>query len=522
MRESLRPSEAGTTGPVPGNGSPRRRWRTLACGGALLAAATGLAAISAGSSAAAAPSNPSARTAGVPKLGQWTPIHALPGSNAQGGVPAVWVNAAHEGFVVWPVSFTSGSSHLTYEVATIAADGTVASPKSLFGTAHWNALEASPTLVAEGSSPLLVFQGIRNIGKKDPYQNGCVVGAVASGGSWTLENWSLSGTAMSCNGVTASAEAAESPAGVLSAAWSNTSVYYRIGASPSIPASGSDSSIHLKAWYAYYMGEASDVTGDFYIAWTVGGSSVLPEDGYFVEDASSHGSVEKAPGSGNNSIGPSINQGGRVAIAATNTHGGVFMAYCSNSSKCQVLLWRVGAKLAVTVPRSGDAILPQLAAGPEGRLWIAWVTPQDDRLFVVRTNKADTRFGPVESYKLPFPYGYNSLGLGGGQWGRLDVALNCLNNKAGLEVFTTQVMVPLTVTSAVIVNTHSNFVKFRVSDAGDGVAGAKVVVDGKGATTNVFGDATIYFPKGAPVGTYGITASGFDYLPAHGQLTIKS
>jgi hypothetical protein len=239
-----------------------------------------------------------------------------------------------------------------------------------------------------------------------------------------------------------------------------------------------------------------------------------------VEDVAANGPVERAPGSGANSVGR-VGTFGRLGIASTLSHSGIFLAYCSNGSVCSVLLWRVGALKAVSVPSSANGYNPAVAPGPNGRLWIAWADSKTGKVLVVRTNEADTKFGPVEVYPTPCSF-TPIVALGGGSWGRLDVSMSCTNTHGHVADYATQLLAPLSFSPAhsTIVNSKKNSIVFKVTDVGDPVAGATVHVDGMTAATNSAGTATISFPKGATPGGYQVTVKAPDYYTATGQLTI--
>jgi hypothetical protein len=214
-----------------------------------------------------------------------------------------------------------------------------------------------------------------------------------------------------------------------------------------------------------------------------------------------------------------------VAFAnSTSTHGGIFTAYCSNDSTCsRVLLWRYGAKKAIVVPHGAGARFVALASGPGGRLWVSWYNSRTNRLFTVRTNKADTRFGPVRSYAAPV-FDIQDLSIGGGNFGRLDAVLCATANNFAPVMLTTQSLTALALSprQKTIDNATSNRVTFKVTDAGDPVAGAFVRVAGRVAKTGARGNASIIFAKGAKPGKYGVTATAPDYFSAGATLDVTT
>lgn len=211
-----------------------------------------------------------------------------------------------------------------------------------------------------------------------------------------------------------------------------------------------------------------------------------------------------APGSV--TAGKSLGRDQRTAIAARVGGPGVYVAYCSGYPTCKrALLWRVGAKKALPAGGSPDVEDVNVAPGPEGRLWVMWHDGQSSRtLFVRRTNKAASRFGPIVRVKPPG--GTTSIWKvkGEGSLGALDLLASVSTGKA-LATWHTQVRPPLSLSAKRTKTT----VTFRVTDAGDPVAGAKVNVAGKTLTTNANGVATTKLGGAAKA-----TASKGSYAPA--------
>lgn len=143
-----------------------------------------------------------------------------------------------------------------------------------------------------------------------------------------------------------------------------------------------------------------------------------------------------------------------------------------------------------------------------------------------RTNEADTAFGPVETYSTRC-WGYPPLiGLGGGRWDRLDVAMQCVVNrpKIALEEFVTQTLAPLSALPAAqsFENSKAQTATFTVTDVGDPVPGATVSIPGKGisATTGLAGTAKLALPKGMAPGHYAVTITAPNYLPALAHVIV--
>ena len=165
---------------------------------------------------------------------------------------------------------------------------------------------------------------------------------------------------------------------------------------------------------------------------------------------------------------------------------------------------------------------PLRAAGPDGRIWVAWYNEDKNTLSLVRSNKGVTAFGPVTT--LPTSCAEHGLiGLGSGQWGRLDIALQCLNKQLKIQDFFTQAIVPLVLEPAhvTVVDGKTQKVSFKVTDVGDPVPGATVKVGTYLAKTNATGTVTVTFPKTNTPGQYTVVASAPNYLPATALVVVS-
>ena len=301
---------------------------------------------------------------------------------------------------------------------------------------------------------------------------------------------------------------------------------YRIGISHSIPASGSDKLFLINAGAEAYVTEAVDTKGNghFYVAFSRFFSHPASADGIWVKDLTANLPPTRAPESGTNTASALLQN---VAFAnSTGAHGGVFAAYCSNASPCsRLLLWRVGTKKPMVVPHGSGARFVDLSSGPGGRLWVTWWNESTDVFYTVRTNKADTRFGPVQSYNVSKRFfTVNTIAIGGGSFGRLDCVIAGTSLSLAATILATQSLTALAVLpgTATIGNTKTHQVTFTVTDAGDPVAGATVTVDGHSARTSASGKATITFPKGTRPKTYGVSVTAPNYFPAKGEVVVTT
>ncbi len=267
------------------------------------------------------------------------------------------------------------------------------------------------------------------------------MGALGPTIPWALQTWSLTNPC----GVVGNGDGTELKSGVYATArQGGEGIAYLLSQESGVPPS--PKMAHSATFPLVHPGTIGDAVvvgnlagnGHAYAAW----SQTFPDSagGIYVKDLTSNGPTMKAPGSGiaSTNVWPPV--ASNLALASTNTHGGVYLAYCANTTtSCNMLLWRVGAAKAIKTPGAtlGQSIVgfkeaPALSAGPDGRLWLAWYSiDKAGTMFldVARTNEADTAFGPVETYSTRC-WGYPPLiGLGGGRWDRLDVAMQCVVNR---------------------------------------------------------------------------------------------
>ena len=504
---------------------PVRRPRARSLGVCAAGLSLLLTAAGAASAASAAPASPASHAsvpgiAALPKTGIWTAVSA--GMTTEGPAPAFWVSPNGTGWDVFPRQL--GPNSFTYEAVQLGPGGKVAKGPGDILSPHWGSLQFTPTLLGDGAGVILVFDGIR--GTTGPYSLGCVYGAVPGSPTWTIAGWTLSND---CHDPVPAAAEAGPTAKVLAAAWpggwaGGSGINYRVGVSAAIPAPTADKHILLTKATALPTGMANDEHGNghFYVAWAQIFSTPAGRDGIYVKDVTAGTPARKAPGTGTASSETDFPVFARLPIVNRNIGSGVFLAYCANSSPCHLELWKVGAAKAMPVPSSSHAFGVSIAQGPLGRIWVAWGNSSSNRVFVARTNKADTRFGVVRSYPTPCVES-GLLGLGGDPLPRLDIGMECVNKSLHDEQFTAQVRAGLTlhVPGPVHVGTSAVKIKIIVTDAGDPVKGAQVKVDGKTGLTSASGQVTFTLPASIKAGAYKVTVTAADYITATGTLTIK-
>jgi hypothetical protein len=154
---------------------------------------------------------------------------------------------------------------------------------------------------------------------------------------------------------------------------------------------------------------------------------------------------------------------------------------------------------------------PAIAAAPDGRIWVAWLEPAGagKRIAARRSNRAGTVFGATVRRSAPAGTGVGTVNLSA-QTDRVDVvAINRGVSSGSLQH--TQLLPGLTLARTKLVRRGRGTaaVTFRVLDAGDPIAGARVRAGGRTAVTGANGTATLVLRRGGVA-----TASKAGYVGA--------
>ncbi len=251
-----------------------------------------------------------------------------------------------------------------------------------------------------------------------------------------------------------------------------------------------------------------------WIGWFAYGSTAATTGVFVRQILPSLGPVLKAPGS---SQGTDTLKLGRVALAA-RAGGGVYEAYCVGYATCsKVRVWKVGTNHTADAPHSRYAETIALAAGPSGRLWVAW-SDNLPRVRAVRTGKNGLTMGAVQNAGIPqgHPSVY-SLALEGSR-GRGDILIN-----VGNGFWHTQVFAGLTLHASPSRWRHGSRqrVVFSVTDAHAAVKGAKVKVGNAACKTANNGTCAITFPASYAKGKHQGSASHAGYAKATVTLRVR-
>ncbi|MGZ5312489.1 MAG: hypothetical protein ACXWZK_12335, partial [Solirubrobacterales bacterium] len=185
---------------------------------------------------------------------------------------------------------------------------------------------------------------------------------------------------------------------------------------------------------------------------------------------------------------------------AERVGGGVFVAYHGGTpQRTGVVVWRTGAPQS-TLLTSAKADYVAVAAAPDGRIWVVWTAVSKGRTRVIarRSNKDGGSFGAPVSTTLPKGTDAIYNQSASSQEDLLDVVYHFDNesNSVGIADWHTQLLPGLTVkaSKSKLVAGKKTKVTFKVTDAGDPVAGAKVKVGAKSGKTNKAGKVTLTLP----------------------------
>jgi hypothetical protein len=457
---------------------------------------------------------------------------AFPGPALAGG-PGVWTQLAdvdNGSDTVGMLRTADGTLHVVW-LAKKAADGTHAYGTSTIslagkllatGTAltGWASLEPDPQLIGDGSGMRLVFEG--NTGASGCYFDGAIFTETSADGStWSLVQGSLSSHGAGVGNLAATAESD----GTTPVATFAGGHLFHVGVDPSCPASSPDGTITPTSG-SFQSNPAivtDPTTGAVSVAWYQSG----PKQGYWVEQIlPSQGPPMEAPGSAG-TPGENNQPNEPVAIAA-RVGGGLYMAYCSATSRqpcAHIDLWKVGSSTVRVVPGSQNTTGPRvaLAADPLGKLSVAWYNEAKNVIHSVRTNTTATAWAIVRTTKPPRnTSGFMDIQTQGSS-GRLDVIVVNQLSTTGFPIgmFQTQILPGLSLTAKPSTFSHKKptTVTFTVSDAGQPVAGATVSCLGKRGKTAATGRVKLKFRKGRAAGKHGCIAASFGY--SVGQTTIK-
>jgi hypothetical protein len=460
-------------------------------------------------------------TAGVP--GRWDAV--TQGANVPGdSANELGVARTRDG--VLHVAWKERTGALTEAIRhrTVSAAGRVGPVSTI--VAGWVGL-SDPELVTEPGGGLRVyFGGQRSTDPGDPFAGLLTATAPASGASWSAP---LVIHARNVAGSARNPSATVGRDGTHYQTWYGASeIYLHRGLDATLPDHLLTASPSLTEFGPTVV---TDANGRAWVSWCGFGGRA---GGLFVQRADPAsgapiGAARKLPGSTTPHQGAAVSTCNLERTVARRTPmvaragGGVFIAGSAGyPTLSRVLVWRIdpsgqipaGSFLVGADTAFGHAT-PALAAAPDGRVWVAWLEARPGRPVIAarRSNRLGTAWGEPVRVAAPGRWLLGALNISA-QNGRLDV-LGLMASAGGAKtVQHTQLLPGLTLDHVRTARRADGSVvlSFRVLDADEPLAGARVAVGGVAVTTGSRGLATVVLA--APrAGALRATATRAGYVP---------
>ena len=437
-------------------------------------------------------------TAGSP--GAWSPV-IVGGGFA--GTSQIGVARTKDGMLhlVWSSANSASSDRLLHR--TNSPSG-VPGPTSVVAD-RWSAIDDA-ALLFDGTKLMAFFGGGHSTVTGDP-QIGLNLATSTDGG----RSWSLAPAAIATSQTAGRTPSLTLVNGVPLQAW------YAVG-EPVVHV-GLDPNAGISSLYSP-PGTSVDIVSDRrkpYVAWC---SATDGKYGVWVQEADPQtgnpvGQAQKMPLSTVTAEGkpylicPVVNT--RIGLAA-RAGGGVYTGVWTRGGvdpkQWRVVVWKVGTtRPLLHEARNNVRENVALAADDDGHVWVAWT--EGTTLYASRSNKAGNRFGAIVATKGPASQADTGALDISAQVDRLDALVRYTDGRQ-VRGFHTQVYPGLTLRA-----TGGKTVSFRVTDAGDPIAGATVKVAGKTLTTNAQGETP---ETDLPPGALAAVASKVRYVPASARV----
>jgi hypothetical protein len=412
--------------------------------------------------------------------------------------------------IVYRDVVTGTGSSLRYR--TLSATGVLGTPETAIGP--WNGF-TNPDIELVGGVPNLFFSGLENTDSSNPHNSGQSWTVNRGSGTWTAAApVTSSHTPYSSSQVSSVLDGSGQP-------WTSSSTTFDVLVHTGFATTGTEANYGPDTsccGYGSNVGVGSD--GRMFLAYF---SNATDRVGYWMRQlAPAVGAPTRLPDLGQGSI----SRGARLPMA-TRTTGGVYTAYCDTYPGCTALRVTAVGHASLRL-RLADAQIPQtpdavwLAAAPSGRMWLVWVNRSG--MFATRSNKALTRWAPVQRIALPAHTDTPFALSGNGAAGPLDVLANIAAGSPTVELrIWHQRIRPTLQITPVAPLVHSNMthtVRLRLVDAGDPVRGGTIRLRGVSHVTNALGYATFTVPMGTRSGSYLAVGSAAGYVSARGTVRV--
>jgi hypothetical protein len=244
-------------------------------------------------------------------------------------------------------------------------------------------------------------------------------------------------------------------------------------------------------------------SGQAFLAWNDIGTQTVN-----VMAISPLGSAVTLPSSAAAQLGHRVGATGRIGAP------GVFIAFTQGTNEFtgKPALFRVDTGKVIRRSKgSGEKV--SVAAAPSGRLWLFW--KKQGTVFASRTNMAATKFGALRRIKVPGGGGATIFDIAGeASRGPLDLLALVDPPSGPLANYHQRILPGLTLRAS---HKKNGKTAFKVTDAGQPVAGAKVKVKGDGTKTTGSG-GTVAFSLAKGKHTMTATKKGY----ARARVTVRA
>jgi hypothetical protein len=440
--------------------------------------------------------------------GQWTRVSETNGVNIDDvGLARTPDGVLH---IAWRRDEAGNKEGLWH--TPVAANGTVGSASAI--ATGWASVNDPDLVTTAGGGLRAFFGGIRSTSAGETNNALNTATAPASGAGWALKPGRASRTTVT---YATSVGAAVAKDGTPVSVWEDASPFAN-GWHWGIEQNGPEFGYERAGCCVYKPDVGVDsVSGAVTIVWY---SNVTAKSGLYALGVSSGGAtggVQYVPGSATADRSNSLSVSQRIGITGRIGGAGIYVGYGSGYPTLRsVHVWHVGDGNPVITIGAQRARFVDIAAAPEGRLWLMW--ERNGRLYFTRTDRGVTTAGAV--FSIAPPAGTTSIWRlhGDGSLGPLDVLAH-VSTAGSLATWHTRVLpaLQLRLASVKLVRKKKKvaylLARFRVTDAGEAVSGARVRVAGKSVTTNAAG-ATAAFVK-LKKGRNRAVASKSGYRPAN-------
>ncbi|MCW2928672.1 MAG: hypothetical protein JWM86_2640 [Thermoleophilia bacterium] len=397
---------------------------------------------------------------------------------------------------------------------TLSTAGVLGAPETAVG--GWQGVN-NPDIELIAGAPHVFFSGLQSSDSSNPFNGGQAWTSNRASGAWALSPTPMSqaNTVYPSTQVSSALDGSNQP-------WITSTSTFNVLVHTGFATAGAEANYQPTngcCGYGSNLGVGAD--GSVFLAYY---SNATDQGGYWMQQlAPTVGAPTLLPRIGTSGL----SRGSRIPLVS-RVGGGVYAAYCDVYPTCSGIRLaaqgRPSLRLALTnaqVPTVADSVWA--AAGPSGRIWLTWTNR--DGLYLTRTNKAVTKWEPVQKLALPRVIDTPWSTTAEGSRGWLDIVATLgVTNAAGateIRAWHQRAKPKLSLVAPLAVQ-HSNrarTVLLRLTDAGDPVVG-KVRFRGVTRTTNVRGYASFTIPRGTRTGSYVASATATGYVAGLAKVRV--